>query len=73
LALGEFDRAEHVGRLVDEIAGEHDALGDRHADTSFAFLAALATALSTTVTVSLADVLRRFVVVALLRLVACRS
>ena len=25
---GEFDRAEHVGRLVDEIAGEDDAVGD---------------------------------------------
>ena len=25
---GEFDRAEHVGRLVDEVARQHDAVGD---------------------------------------------
>ena len=28
-ALGELDRAQHVGRLVDEIAGEEHALGQR--------------------------------------------
>ena len=28
-AIGELDRAQHVGRLVDEIAGEVDAVGER--------------------------------------------
>ena len=27
-AGGEFDRAEHVGRLVDQVAREHDAVGN---------------------------------------------
>ena len=28
-ALGELDRTQHVGRLVDEVAGEEHALGHR--------------------------------------------
>ena len=28
-AGGEFDRAEHIGRLVDEVARQHDAVGHR--------------------------------------------
>ena len=29
MALGEFDGPQHVGWLIDEIAGDYDAVGDR--------------------------------------------